>query len=58
MRQDGVDDADPVETDHDRQAAGDRRGLVAAYVLQPPDVPFDVHPDCGQWIEVMVSAPA
>ncbi|MGA5305965.1 hypothetical protein ACPCHT_39170 [Nucisporomicrobium flavum] len=40
--QDLVDDADPVEADHDRQPPGDRRGLVAADLLQPSHVAFDL----------------
>jgi hypothetical protein len=32
--------------------------MVAAYVLQPADVPLDVHPYRSQRIEVSVGAPA
>jgi hypothetical protein len=56
--QDAVDDADPVEADHHRHPAGDRRGLVAPYVPQPAHVPLDVHPHRGQRIEAMVGTPA
>nr|WP_247657132.1 hypothetical protein [Micromonospora sp. U56] len=31
--QDGVDDADPIEPDHQRQAPRDRRGLVPTHVV-------------------------
>jgi len=58
VRQDSVDDADPVEPDHDRQPAGDRGGLVAAYVLQPAHVPLDVQPNGGQRVTVLVDTPA
>ncbi|WP_203719338.1 hypothetical protein [Asanoa siamensis] len=46
--QEGVDDADPVEADHDRQPPGDRRGLVSAYLLQPAHISLDVDPARGQ----------
>lgn len=58
VRQDLVDHADPVEANHDRQPARDRRGLVAAHVLQPPHVALDIHPDRGERLEVLVGAPA
>ncbi|HEV8561921.1 MAG TPA: hypothetical protein VGR06_36830 [Actinophytocola sp.] len=58
MRQDLVDDTDAVEADHDRQPTGDCRGLVAALVLQPAQIPFDVHPDRGERVEVLIDAPA
>jgi hypothetical protein len=57
-RQNLVDDADPVEADDDRQPAGDRRGLVAARVLQPAHVPLGVHPDRCRRHEVLVGGPA
>ena len=58
MLQELVDDADAVEADHDRQAAGDRGGLVAARVLQPAQIPLDVRADRGERVEVLVGAPA
>jgi len=42
VRQDLVDHAGPVEADHDRSPPRDRRGLVAADVLQSAQKPFDV----------------
>ncbi len=57
MLQDGVDDADPVEADHDGQPAGDCRGLVPADVLQPAHVPLDVDPRSGERAQVLVGAP-
>jgi hypothetical protein len=56
MRQDAVDDTDAVEADHHRQAAGDGRGLEAAYVLQPAHVPLDVHASNRQRVH-LVGAP-
>jgi hypothetical protein len=58
MGQDLVDDADPVEADHDRQPARHRRGLVPAYVLQPAHVPLDVRADRRQRIQVLAGTPA
>jgi hypothetical protein len=58
VRQDLVDHANPVEADHDRQPAGHRRGLVAAHVLQPAQIPLDIHPHRGERIEPLISAPA
>jgi hypothetical protein len=58
VRQDLVDHADPVEADHDRQAAGDRRRLVPADVLQPAHVALDIHAYRREWIQALVGAPA
>jgi hypothetical protein len=57
VRQDLVDDAHPVEADHHRQPAGHRRGPVAADVLQPAHVPFDVHTTHGQRVQALPSTP-
>lgn len=57
MRQDGVDDADAVEADHHRQAAGDGGGLEAAHVLKPPHVPLDVRSYGQQRLQVLLGAP-
>lgn len=56
--QDRVDDADPIEADHDRQPAGHRRGLVPADVLQPAHVPLDIHPRRSQRVKAVLGAPA
>ena len=58
VRQDLVDDADSVEADHDRQPPPHRRRLEPAGLLQPPHVPLDVRPDCGQRSQTLFVAPA
>ena len=58
VRQDAVDNADPIEADHDRQPAGDRRRLVAAHNLQPAHVPLDIDPNNSARVTVLVDAPA
>jgi hypothetical protein len=58
VREDLVDDADAVEHHHDRQPARDRGGLVAALVLQPANVPFDVRLHGGQRIDRLAGTPA
>jgi hypothetical protein len=57
VRQDGVDDADAVEADHHRQAAGDGGGLEAAHVLESAHVPLDVGSYRRQRLELVVGAP-
>jgi hypothetical protein len=46
-----VDDADPVEADHDRQPPGHRGRLITADVLEPPDVALNIGPRDRQRIE-------
>jgi hypothetical protein len=55
--QDLVDDAHPVEADHDRQPARDGRGLVAADLLQPTNVSFDLDPAHVQRVKILTCTP-
>jgi hypothetical protein len=57
VRHDAVDDADAEEADHHQQAAGDRRGLVAAHLLQPTNVLLNVRADSHQRIKVLAGTP-